>query len=83
MSERFEITYHNDDGYAGGDRPYHTQIGENDLSGDESEDELIQLFWDTIETEFENTHRHLYSGQESEFVEWALSANKRAQEEDQ
>ncbi len=61
MANQFEVTYYNDDGYVGsGSAPYHVRIRENDLSGDETEQELREMFWDTLNENFDNNHRNLY-----------------------
>ena len=71
MSDTFEVTYGNDDGYAGGDRPHHVEIEADELSDDMTEEDMKQLFWREIEEDFQNRNLHLYSDQESEFIEWA------------
>jgi len=66
MSDSFEVTYGIDDGYVGNGK--HTfEIREDYF--DEG-DNLADLFWDFIETDFEQTV-HTFSDQEDEFVAWA------------
>lgn len=79
MSNQFKVTYGNDDGYVGGDRPHTFHVSERDLCGDETAEDLSKFFWEMIESDFDNRHKHLYSDQESEFVEWALDTNKTAE----
>lgn len=79
MANEFEVTYGNDDGYVGNGK--HTfYIREGDLCGDETAEELVDMFWQMIDEDFESNNKHLFSDQESEFIEWALAANKAAQE---
>jgi len=78
MPNQFEVTYGNDDGYVGNGK-FTFYIREGDLCGDETEEDLSKLFWEMIESDFDSRHKHLFSGQESEFVGWALAANKTAE----
>lgn len=80
MRNQFEVIYGNDDGYVG-NREFTFSIRKGDLCGDETAEDLQNLFWEMIDSDFDSRHKHLFSDQEPEFVEWALAANKAAQEE--
>lgn len=71
MRDTFDVTYGNDDGYAGGDRPHSFEIDADDLYSDMTEESIKKMFWREIEQDFSNRHLHLYCDQEEEFVAWA------------
>lgn len=82
MADKFEITYHLDDGYVGKDRPYYVSIGDGEINPDMTDAELSNLFFDTIHDHFVENH-HPYSNEEEEFLEWARAkiAEQKAEEE--
>lgn len=81
MSDKFEVTYGNDDGYAGGHRPHRFNISVRELPDTNSKQELSSFFWDYIEDDFTRNNLKLYSEDEEEFVKWAKEQLKK-QEED-
>ncbi len=68
--DKFQITYEVNDGYVGPSAPHYTSFRSDDLNGDESDEELKQMFWDEIQRDFNETITP-YSKQEDEFVAWA------------
>ncbi len=71
MSDTFDVSYGNDDGYAGGDRPHSFEIDSSEIEDDMDAEQLKALFWERIEEDFRNHNLHLYSDQEAEFIDWA------------
>ena len=80
-NEEFDVTYGNDDGYAGGSRPHYFSIGSFELEEEMTEEGIKSLFWDKIDEDFKQNHLNIYSDQESEFVEWAKKQIAAMQEE--
>lgn len=70
MSDKFEITYGVDDGYAGRDRPQYVSIDVEELEEDMDEDELDSIFWQIVEESFQQTVSY-YSEDRNKFVTWA------------
>lgn len=48
-----QITYHIEDGYAGGSRPHHVKVDDGDLEECETEQEKIEVIEDAIQSHFE------------------------------
>lgn len=48
-----EVAWQVDDGYAGGSRPQHTTIDDEDLAACETDEEREQLINDSIQEDFE------------------------------
>ncbi len=67
---RFEGAYEVEDGYVGKSRPHYFDIDEYDIEDDMSDGDLMQLYEDTAQADFEqNVSFRLYDVEE--FVEWA------------
>lgn len=69
-TDKFKITYEANDGYVGGARPQYTSIDIDELGGNESDQDLKDLFWNEIQRHFQETVNP-HSEQEDEFVAWA------------
>jgi len=75
----FEVTYEADDGYVGKSRPKNFTIDEMDLSGDETREELVEMFEEIMYEDFQQNVQP-FSDDCDEFVEWALKINKENEE---
>ena len=68
--EKFKCDYEADDGYCGGSRPQHFSITDGELDEDMDEEQLEQLFDDSMQEAFTQKVTP-YAKNKSEFVEWA------------
>jgi len=69
MNDKMTITYQNDDGYAGGKRPFHMTVYKDDFDGTTDSDLEDQLF-EVIREDYLDNHCSLYSENLSEFLKW-------------
>lgn len=70
MDNEFEVTWEADDGYAGGSRPHSFTISEDEFADDDDDKSLSTLFWDLLQTDFEQTVSP-FSDDEAAFIAWA------------
>ena len=70
MSDKFQITFQVDDGYAGGSRPQRGTAYASDIGEDMTDDDLISLYEEIVRDEFE-LKIHPYGTNASEFMAWA------------
>ncbi len=67
---KFKAIYDVSDGYVGKSRPKYFTIAEGELDNDMTEDELRELFQQSMQNNFEQDITP-YQQNEDEFVEWA------------
>jgi len=78
----FEVTWEADDGYVGGSAPHRFDISADDIEFCGTDEELKNLFWKSIQEDFEQRVSPVCD-QEEEFLEWAREViEKRNQEEE-
>lgn len=78
MAEKFEATWEAEDGYVGGSRPHHVSIRADELDEDMDDEQLKNLFWEAIQSDFEQRCSPV-SEDEGKFLEWAkeqIAANR-------
>ena len=70
MSKCFEVKWEAEDGYCGGSAPQSFYIDAHELEEDMSEEEIVNLFEESLRDEFLQTV-HPVAENQDEFVEWA------------
>jgi hypothetical protein len=73
MSDKFEVTWEADDGYAGGSAPHHFTISADGVEGDMTDEEIREWFWEAVQEDF-NQNVHPTSEDEDAFVGWVKKA---------
>jgi hypothetical protein len=83
MKNDFNITWGADDGYVGGSRPHNVKVSESDLDDSMTEEELRSMFWDIVQSDFEEKVTP-FSDDEKKFINWAEEViEKQKQDEEE
>ncbi|MGB0600381.1 MAG: hypothetical protein ACPGLY_27200 [Rubripirellula sp.] len=69
MSDKLEIMWQVEDGYAGGARPQYTTVDEGELDECDSEEEVLDLIIQTVQEHFDDcVHASWNSGQDQKIL---------------
>jgi hypothetical protein len=75
MSDKFEVTWEADDGYAGGSAPHRFTISADDIEGDMTDAEIREWFWEAVQEDF-NQRVSPTSEDENAFFVWVKKAKR-------